>query len=356
MGLSTRNASYLCLLLAIVPACSSHTDPDVPTPQPDGGTVNPDAGAAPDAADIDEVCAESAALDCEWWKRCEPMYLEWYYGGINACVARSKEECLVSSALPGAKAKGPEFLACNRAALERSCSDWTLTPECSYPRGDLEQGASCQTSVQCATGHCRRPLGEDVCGTCEEKGDPGADCTRSADCKVGRCEARKCSPDRKEGDACTGIVCTTTLACAAGVCKKLTWANAGEPCGDEKAIWCKSGQCMSGICVADGVVEIGEKCGPADDGRVVYCRNSECSLDNQCVKFPEIGAACSEVQGLCAGSAVCVRGVCKGLSTDVCSDLPGEANGDSSLNETERRSIMGHPSRMSPGPMHRLRD
>ncbi|MET0596021.1 MAG: hypothetical protein ABW133_25190, partial [Polyangiaceae bacterium] len=91
-------------------------------------------------------------------------------------------------------------------------------------------------------------------------------------------------------------------------------------------------------------------------GRYVFCRNAECGPDNKCMKLPEPGEPCSEPQGFCAGSAVCIGDKCKALSTEVCSDSLAAPNGGSYLNAAERRSIMGRPSRQLPGRSHNLDD
>jgi hypothetical protein len=335
MPRSTRSASYLCLLLAIVPACSDRGSDGGSQPDPDAGSQpDPDAASQGDAnADVDPstLCAEYARLDCDDYKRCNSLYLDWNFGSYEACLARTEEECKVWSKLPGQKVNTPELIACMQAWHARSCNDSSPPPAaCSYPPGELASGAGCQVDRECASGYCRR-TGRAGCGTCADRLPDGAACVRRAECASGRCERQVCGPVPKEGDPCVGIRCNSYLVCADGICKPFKWVNAGERC-DAPDIFCGWASCIDGVCVADKVAEVGESCAFDEKEPFIYCRDGECSpATNRCEKRPVVGATCSDT-GTCAGTAICAGGQCKELSAEVCK-VPATAARESSRSE-----------------------
>lgn len=349
MLLSTRVASYLFLFLAVVPACSSRTDPI--EPGADGGATS-DAGATPDV-DPSALCAEYARLDCDDTQRCNSMYVDWTFGSYAACLSRTEEQCKVWSKLPGAKVNTPELIACIRAWSTRSCDDASPPPsECSYPPGTLATGAGCQQNRECATGYCRRP-DPTACGSCTERLPDGAACLRRAECQSGSCQRQVCVPTPKVGDSCVGGFCTAYLACIEGVCKTIKWVEPGGRC-DASDLICNWGSCIDGVCLADKLGEVGQSCEVTEKGPYVYCRDGECNATtNKCENRPAIGSPCSDAS-TCAGTAICASGQCKALSADVCT-MPANAVRESFRDESD--PSIGRPAaRVRDGRLLGFRD
>jgi hypothetical protein len=325
MALSTPRALYLCFCIAVVPACSDHVDD--PTPSSDAGIeagVSPDPDAAPDS-DPSALCGEYARLDCSELRRCGGTpYLEATFGGYDACVARTQEQCKAWTELPGILTTTSDRLACMRAWGAQSCDNPQPPAECAYVRGELAVGGGCLVNQQCGSGYCE-PTDVGKCGKCTDRLPDGATCQRRAQCASNRCERGTCAPKASEGDACVGTMCSNVLVCADGVCKPVKWADAGERC-DSADTLCNFGTCQNGLCLGDTVAEIGESCAPTAEGHFAWCRDGECdAVTAKCRKRPEIGESCAALAS-CAGTAVCAAGQCKALSPDVCSSAPGIAS------------------------------
>lgn len=118
---------------------------------------------------------------------------------------------------------------------------------------------------------------------CTQAYPVGQACNASAECIApATCRAKKCTAPSQSGGGCyVDTDCIAGLGCSmAQTCGAVTWASAGQPCGDLAR--CLVGACSSaGMCPT--VVADGQPC-PTDDGHTCdslsLCVGGVCTLED----------------------------------------------------------------------------
>ena len=271
-------------------------------------------------------------------------------------------DCVATLALKGMTRTSANVEACAAATEAEACgAAWQILPACLERPGELETGAACNVSAQCASGHCQ--LGErgKGCGKCvdtpaegeECKADgsgcePGTFCTGESGsnrltCKRVRyvesgapcngfdlqCPAGSVCVTGEDGaSSCVagelGAPCRVDVSCGPGLfCNDVTWSclafsGEGEGCGQARR--CAAGlDCdrVTRTCVALTFAEPGESC-----GRGVTCREGICGQGTGTPTCPEIvedGEPCLVGAHMtCRAPAACIGGACVMPTTATC--------------------------------------
>lgn len=155
--------------------------------------------------------------------------------------------------------------------------------------GETGSGASCQTDLDCASGHCL----DLHCVSCIE----------NSDCADGLCIDGQCILGCPPGDRCElgGTCCPAGLECAGGTCRS---SCSGQRCGVNQELCCAAGElCADQGCVNDCGAR--ERCGVdgdicCADGEICYrfacvSPHDGCHIQDDC---PD-GQSCEPDQQLC---------------------------------------------------------
>jgi hypothetical protein len=181
-----------------------------------------------------------------------------------------------------------------------------------------EPSEVCGVDTDCTSGRCRPD--DVVGGRCAAMpGEIGDGCVEVADCKSGRCFARKCAeplepgeecspflqhecgtghcdtafepnvcaPGGLEGDACTYITeCASGRICWAGVCRSTPFSN-GVGCSADTD--CESGVCELAVCRA-----LGRKGAPCRTATAATRCDTGfyCAVNARCAAIKPLGAPC----------------------------------------------------------------
>jgi hypothetical protein len=147
----------------------------------------------------------------------------------------------------------------------------------------------CASSAASANATCQSGACSPATNTCAALN--GAVCSAAGQCVSGVCNA-----DGKCGDP-NGISCASSATCRSDVC------NADGKCGDPNGISCaSSATCRSDVCNADG------KCGDPNGiscASAATCRSSVCDTDGRCGS-PNGAGSCTAA----SAASVCRSGVC----------------------------------------------
>ncbi len=177
-------------------------------------------------------------------------------------------------------------------------------------RGTREGGATCEESVQCATGSCT--AGGASCGVCAAEVADGEVCDyRTKVCKTGSSCSQTgadegiCKLDKKAGEACTSNDrCEGELSCEGGTCKAPP--KVGQACEERCAGYAL---CDASVCAA--LPNLGDKC---LGDRQICADGLRCGeLSLKCEKRVDVRAALGEPCGI--GNVRCEAGYCKGTSS-----------------------------------------
>jgi hypothetical protein len=210
-----------------------------------------------------------------------------------------------------------------------ACSSWangvtcaqvsrSLDPSCKAAIvGLVANGSACNSGKECATGYCTADLSSSCPGTCTAKVANGGSCTDLEQCASGACSGSQCVADAPGavGQACGHgeDPCQIGLRCDDGsrLCEQRS--AAGASCGDFIGPFSGFDECAVGLgCKSPGTCQSlagpGESCATAACGYVLYCRSS----DSTCVRAPQLGDSCVQVQFCIDGSrcdgTTCVAG------------------------------------------------
>ena len=192
--------------------------------------------------------------------------------------------------------------------------------------GTRKAGEPCLTGVECVGGACT--ASPEACpGKCLARGDVGATCASSLDCKRDLdCANKKCAARATEGQKCDQVSCASGLSCGPGdICKarKVTGA-----CMDSRDC---TGICLAGMCGEPR--RLGEACQSGQCLATLYCDAGSCK------KWPGLGGACGLIgqeflgclEGRCELAPMKTMGTCVALLSEgmACkpSAMGGPANG-----------------------------
>lgn len=344
LGRTARLASAALLGLA---ACSS------PAPSPvsggsNGGSVQAGSGPVESKTPISshDFFAQEARALCSRWFRClsprdDDMALRFLFGTTTVCeaeVARYNERSPNVADLRQKLAAGDLVVAADAAqsCLQElaACGEADSLNEGSCREvfeGSVEQGGACQRDEDCSgNSYC---AGNSCPGQCQQRGLPGAACTRPTQCAYwgspvfcdtssgtlpGTCRELDRGAKAGPGEKCTRsfrtaqqafLQCTDDLWCAPPASEDDTGFGQCEPpiegqgaCSDQNDV------CLVGLCnVASGHCQpyalVREAGGACSDATLTFCdplQGLRCTDD-------EAGGSC-EAQGDGAEGSVCFSG------------------------------------------------
>jgi len=263
---------------------------------------------------------------------------------------RYLQSCRAQISLTGVGLTADYVDACKAALSEADCSvDEDSIPECQSVAGDLTEGDSCSSNLQCdslsCTGVVAEKSGTLTCGTCAaikaskkvkilSEGDACVQGSKTARCnsktfcesktltcmkRVGEGERCALTRDCQSGFNCIDLVCTTAKG-EGSKCSNTADCEAGLGCDHE------TGKCTT----REYTVEPGETC----DADTRACRRGVCNLDSLSPKSTELKGVCPTVLAdgdrcddtdpstICDWYAVCENNKCK-LRTSLACDEPG---------------------------------
>ena len=271
---------------------------------PSGGSSSPSTDA--------EAAADIANHYCRRLDGCAHFDLEFLYGDLDACVARTTP--LWSSTLRAqstglnrgnadACAKGYDTLDCDDVRFEQP-------PACGVG-GSLGDGFACGADSQCVNGYCKMDYFE-ACGTCASRLSVGGTCTRSENCRpglgcVGETVPGRCAVLAPLGAACTEVPCAPSLTCVVGVCAAPLGLDAActvnpDGCDFDQGLFCDSNTLK---CAPKVIVSTGGTCGDVS----TCAASGVCDNDQLCQPPVADGAPCVDLNA-CQYPAQCIDGVC----------------------------------------------
>jgi hypothetical protein len=285
-----------------------------------GGSSNAGTGgsAGTGAAELESAITRAVDVDCTRLSTCSNTLLEFWYGGIAGCRAQTREVLEWLSALTESGTTAIALESCTDAIAGATCEQFfSAVPleSCVY-RGTRPLGGGCIHSAQCASGYC--PATDFMCAVCTAWPNEGASCQTSVDCPLGMtCTSTGvCALPAKRGEACSSAKpCDLYLQCD-GTCKP--WpTTVGAACGsttpfpscDSRAgLGCSSA--TDGTCLPLAPVSAGNSCAPSD-GNLNFCRSFGNCVNNVCVAGPSTGDSCNPSGGVhCPVTDACIGGRC----------------------------------------------
>ena len=291
-----------------------------------------------------KACAALAQAECDKLEACVLDGVGRRYGAAGTCLARRQASCEASA---GAHASGTtpgSIEGCTLALADAACGDFErdTIPLCAPAQGQLGENAACAFSSECHSTFCQLVTGTG-CGTCQPRTTLGASCATTscsrgfvcvsstltcqapsaggAQCSdgepcgfaltcvtpsgaaTGTCEpagssvGASCDPAHATGPGCDEL---RGLACdrATDRCINLTYAGAGQPCGD-----------VSGTTVACDAASV--------------CFGASDTAQGHCQALVREGSACDTGAGpACMAPARCVTGSGAGATTAGTCELP----------------------------------
>lgn len=260
--------------------------------------------------------------------------------------ARFLAACKVTMDEPGTGTTAEWLSACAASLVGDLCTNFQFDPDCAVPTGTIESGKACESHAQCQTGVCSGPGANGACGTCSPVLQTGAQCTpggppcnKSAVCQQGTCikvvrgdVGASCEPGRPDcasgicdskahtcalpfpaggscisdwecadGLACSGFVCTPTVAEGAACAPEIGPMPSPSPC--PRTLVCAR---ATKTCVAVHLAKGGEPC----DVDATRCEIGTCN--GTCPKVLADGAPCdpSSATTTCDFFAECKDGKC----------------------------------------------
>src|SRR5206468_351945 len=184
-----------------------------------------------------------------------------------------------------------------------ACGNGFVDPGEPCDEGEANGSAPNRCRIDCTLPRC----GDEIVDFSHCAGDPGAACTRSADCAP-------------------GSACVTGEACDHGQAFCIGGENDGRPC-------CRADECAGGVCPGDDCSRNRDDvpgccrcdctsapggCAGCDDGNP--CTAEACDADGACTHAPvPDGTACGG-GAVCHGSGRCERGTCVAGGAVNCDD------------------------------------
>lgn len=308
-------AGSLALVIAVTllaqAACTMAPPPIDELKLDAGEDAGLDAGTPPSAS---EYCELTAEIFCPFYVRCGRMAVttlaecrELFHETCNARYEPRYVDLANAGELVLSR-EGIDACAAHLASVECGKQPQDLMGPCaSMWIGTSDAGEACSIDVEsfvCKPGTVC-VLGLNFCGTCEPssaRGGPcaqgGLRCNAEDVCIDGVCQARSLP-----GEACgDGGTCVTGSSCVSGLCVAPEIVQVGGLC--DQAHRCPyAASCESGTCVRTS--RLGGTCASNRD-----CMSGRCEA-GLCVALREDGAACSS-SSECA-SAQCISGACRAL-------------------------------------------
>jgi hypothetical protein len=301
------------------------------------GSGTAGGGGAPQT--LDDACKVYASAACKKLNGCAPNTVTYQFGTESTCETRYELWCSIFAQSKLATNKRtsawtPEGLAqCGATLSTLACTVYLELPEsqglslCTSPAGKLTDGAICVDSSECASAYCKYAGG---CGICAEKGDTGAVCDSSLDCKStlvcsDATNPSSCQAPIEENQSCmnadTGCAlglncvdnfcrtpssdgyCDTNTACDERLtvvcdydqneCLPIEFGKVGDACGDSVA---DAGSMYAGVeCEALGVCPITDpatcSAGPKEGEACGIRPTRTCTFPSNCLRPPGGGAA-----------------------------------------------------------------
>lgn len=179
-------------------------------------------------------------------------------------------------------------------------------------REDLADGAACDESSDCLSGHCDE--GSNVCCAAGACCDGDEDCAGSA-CGVDFVCAADCGSGASESDA----LCASGYHCDSGACV-LDVSNGEKACDEHSD--CASGFCTiaTGACCAGSGDD--ECCAAAEDcDDANGCTTDHCGFDAKCVHHVKQNAEPCSDGSYCNGLEHCQDGECQPADSGPCDTL-----------------------------------
>lgn len=257
-------------------------------------------------------CAKFAEAFCAKRTACSPKTVQTFWGGPAGCEKQVAVHCASDLASPGVKAKPEDYAQCATDLAAQSCDDHNAgkkLPSCALT-GDLAEGASCITDIQCTTGLCAQ-FDDKGCGRCRVPAKENEPC--GVACEYGLvCSSGKCIVPRKLNEQCTtNVDCARSLQCGGGgTC--VAWAELGQPCGTgnqcnaDKPIGCA----QSGYCENQTVLQPGTACTQPNTAGIV-CLGGLCTpiaATPTCTAWANENEACTNRP--CLDPYECIAGQC----------------------------------------------
>jgi hypothetical protein len=227
------------------------------------------AGPVPAACNITGTLPAGAACNQDF--QCQSGGC---FQSLTPGEAGASDSC--ATCLPIAQLGQPCTTVCPPGA---TCDHSMATPTCvQVMLGDA--GATCDgQALQCGTGlYCNNSA---TCAVLPAAGQP---CTTNGLCAApAACVGPTCEPPGATGSTCeVDFTCAAGLGCGAAsqTCGAVTWASAGQPCGD--LVRCLVGDCNGGICstvIADGqACTVGDTSSTCDT--FAQCQGGTCVLQD----------------------------------------------------------------------------
>lgn len=310
-----------------------------------GGAAGDTGGSAGQASSTDAearaACEAFWTLNCARYEECASVAFFMQLADQAQCVALMTDICVSDVfGAPGSLTTPAQVEACT-AALEQEtdCQAWlsaysygeSLPEACAIVPGEREDGASCVSSYQCASGSCYLGGGTG-CGVCATPAGLDGDCTATY-CQGGlACMSGKCKKLGALGDACSYTApCLSSLACLGGTCQAksdigeaCTWTGQNDAC--RPTGWCNNN---TDVCEPYGTSAVaGGACGILDSGSIEYCAYGYvCRIEDKqafagmCEARGGSGDACEQLYAIgdsCLAPLVCVNGTCQQPSSPSC--------------------------------------
>lgn len=287
------------------------------------------------AANSGTIAATYANAYCDYYERCNPFAIRSAYGDVAKCKSTLAITTEITVGAKGTAVAQSQMDACAATMQTIGCEEIVeARPECRF-KGTLADGASCASSVQCASSSCFHKITDlqsSDCGTCVAEVGDGADCTNTNCLPELFCANNKCVAPAAEGADCgEAKPCGAVLDCIGGKCARPL--PAGAPCElSETAPLCdifkgfncvpSSAQTATGTCREINLAAVGEGCGfDAATSVLTACVAATCTnlLEaGKCEAYLPEGTACSADTASCTPGTACKNGQCRKPNPSQC--------------------------------------
>jgi hypothetical protein len=272
----------------------------------------------------DTACEQFSDALCKRIQECAPIFIQYSYGDVATCSARSKLSCVPTVNAPGSALSGAQIAACANALPTPSCDDLlarAIPDDCRARPGNFADGQACADDNQCTNKKCKKKK-DASCGVCSSPVAAGGACDVDDNCDYGLLCAKNgvCVSPGAGGAICdANHVCRASFICRGGTCVQApaegTACNpSAQDCSFAKGDFCDP---TAQVCKPLGMVQGGQACGIVSQALALCAASGTCKVpaglaQGTCVGASADGQPCDATNGpACTPPATCDSGACK---------------------------------------------
>lgn len=275
-----------------------------------------------------KACVIYASAECAKLDSCVLHGVANRYGDPATCLARLTAGCEANAGTHDSATTTGSLEGCANALPGAACGDFErdTIALCAPAQGTLATGDACAFSSQCSSTFCQLVAGT-LCGTCQPLTTIGASCA-TTDCSRGYvCVAstKTCQAPSAEGTACGdtepcgfALTCVTASGSTMGTCQATGTAvgaacdprhETGPGCDQQAGLVCDG---ATGMCIELTYAGAGQPCGNVSGTEIACDGASVCfgvsgTTPGMCKALVKEGSACDPTSGpTCMSPARCV--------------------------------------------------